>query len=459
MVLVTLGLQLILHRIIEGNLDRVLHDRADSVVAAVVAAGTGGHLVVPDGRARARGRSCTTTTGASVAGTAWPEARAQMTRLGRRDGAAHAWPSARSTGSTPARSPPLRACGAWSWSASPATPTRRPSSTSCSPACWSACLVVVAVGLIAAGSRRGRWRPWRRWPSGPPTGASTTSAAASSSGPPDQRDLRPRRHPRRPARARRDDDPGRAAAHRRARPRAAHPARRHPGLGRPRAAARRTVGGRPDRPRADRHVLAGDGRDDHDPARARARAPASRPERHLPARRRPGRGGSRWCPTSWSSTTGWPTRPLRLAAPRDLVVRAALAGGGERRAPRPVARCASTPSARRRRWSCGSPTTAPASTRRSARPLFAPGHRGTRRRHRPRARHRPPGGPLDRRRRASSPTDDGRGRLRASGSPAVTAGRCPQLRMRIVRGTPPPRCTSSTSSCSAVSATFCAIGP
>jgi len=80
MVLVTLGLQLILHRIIEGNLDQVLHDRADSLTA-VVDSSTSSRVSVPhdvlepgvlvfDGR------------GHVVAGTAWPKARTEMMQLG-----------------------------------------------------------------------------------------------------------------------------------------------------------------------------------------------------------------------------------------------------------------------------------------------------------------------------------------------------------------------------------------
>jgi signal transduction histidine kinase len=79
MVLVSLGLQLILHRIIEGNLDRVLHDRADSVVAAVDAASDGG-LVVPDGIAEP-GVRVYDDRGEVVAGSTWSQLRQQMAEL------------------------------------------------------------------------------------------------------------------------------------------------------------------------------------------------------------------------------------------------------------------------------------------------------------------------------------------------------------------------------------------
>jgi signal transduction histidine kinase len=79
MVLVSLGLQLILHRIIEGNLDRVLHDRADSVVAAVDAA-SGPRLVVPDGVAEP-GVRVYDDRGDAVAGSTWSRLRPQMAEL------------------------------------------------------------------------------------------------------------------------------------------------------------------------------------------------------------------------------------------------------------------------------------------------------------------------------------------------------------------------------------------
>jgi signal transduction histidine kinase len=49
MLLVTLGLQLVVHRIVEGNLDRVLEDRAESVIATVEAGSSRAALVVPPG--------------------------------------------------------------------------------------------------------------------------------------------------------------------------------------------------------------------------------------------------------------------------------------------------------------------------------------------------------------------------------------------------------------------------
>lgn len=49
MLLLTLGLQVLVHRIVEGNVDRVLTDRATSVVAALNASTTGAHVVVPKG--------------------------------------------------------------------------------------------------------------------------------------------------------------------------------------------------------------------------------------------------------------------------------------------------------------------------------------------------------------------------------------------------------------------------
>jgi len=79
MVLVTLGLQLILHRIIEGNLDQVLHDRADSVTA-VVGSSPSGHLKVPDDVLEP-GVLVFDDHGDVVAGTAWPKARSQMKQL------------------------------------------------------------------------------------------------------------------------------------------------------------------------------------------------------------------------------------------------------------------------------------------------------------------------------------------------------------------------------------------
>src|SRR6476619_4998644 len=79
MVLVTLGLQLILHRIIEGNLDQVLHDRADSVTA-VVDSSPSGHLKVPDDVLEP-GVLVFGDHGDVVAGTAWPKARSQMKQL------------------------------------------------------------------------------------------------------------------------------------------------------------------------------------------------------------------------------------------------------------------------------------------------------------------------------------------------------------------------------------------
>jgi two-component system OmpR family sensor kinase len=79
MVLVTLGLQLILHRIIEGNLNQVLHDRADSVEAAVDAA-SGDRLVVPDGVAEP-GVRVYDDRGRPVAGSTWARLRPQMAQL------------------------------------------------------------------------------------------------------------------------------------------------------------------------------------------------------------------------------------------------------------------------------------------------------------------------------------------------------------------------------------------
>ena len=79
MVLVTLGLQLILHRIIEGNLDQVLHDRADSLVGAVDAA-SGDRLVVPDGVAEP-GVQVYDDRGRAVAGSTWTRLRPQMAEL------------------------------------------------------------------------------------------------------------------------------------------------------------------------------------------------------------------------------------------------------------------------------------------------------------------------------------------------------------------------------------------
>ena len=81
MLLVTLGLQLILHRIIEGNLDQVLHDRATSVTA-VVDSGTGRRLVVPEDVLEP-GALVFDDRGNVVAGTAWPKARAEMQQLAR----------------------------------------------------------------------------------------------------------------------------------------------------------------------------------------------------------------------------------------------------------------------------------------------------------------------------------------------------------------------------------------
>ncbi|MFC4786450.1 sensor histidine kinase [Nocardioides sp. MAHUQ-72] len=81
MVLVTLGLQLILHRIIEGNLDQVLHDRASSVVAVVDTA-SGTQLTVPDGVVEP-GVQVYDDRGRAVAGSTWARLRPQMTELSR----------------------------------------------------------------------------------------------------------------------------------------------------------------------------------------------------------------------------------------------------------------------------------------------------------------------------------------------------------------------------------------
>ena len=79
MLLVTLGLQLILHRIIEGNLDQVLHDRAGSVEAAVDSASRD-TLVVPEGVVEP-GVQVYDDRGRAVAGSTWARLRPQMTDL------------------------------------------------------------------------------------------------------------------------------------------------------------------------------------------------------------------------------------------------------------------------------------------------------------------------------------------------------------------------------------------
>ena len=79
MLVVTLGLQLILHRIIEGNLDQVLHDRADAVESAIDAA-SGRTLVVPAGAAEP-GVTVYDGQGQAVAGSTWARLRPQTTEL------------------------------------------------------------------------------------------------------------------------------------------------------------------------------------------------------------------------------------------------------------------------------------------------------------------------------------------------------------------------------------------
>ena len=79
MLVVTLGLQLILHRIIEGNLDQVLHDRADAVESAIDAA-SGRTLVVPEGAAEP-GVTVYDGQGQAVAGSTWARLRPQTTEL------------------------------------------------------------------------------------------------------------------------------------------------------------------------------------------------------------------------------------------------------------------------------------------------------------------------------------------------------------------------------------------
>ena len=81
MLVVTLGLQLILHRVIEGNLDRVLHERADAVIAGAEAA-SGSRLVVPD-EVLDPGSRVYDGSGRPVAGSEWRRVRAEMAELSR----------------------------------------------------------------------------------------------------------------------------------------------------------------------------------------------------------------------------------------------------------------------------------------------------------------------------------------------------------------------------------------
>ena len=104
------ALQLVLHRVVEGNVDRVLHDRAESVVAAVSAGTRGTDLAVPEPRSSTRASSCTTRRAGSGPGSASARVREQMARLSRRDRRRTTVRRRRdSTSSTPCRSPPAAA--------------------------------------------------------------------------------------------------------------------------------------------------------------------------------------------------------------------------------------------------------------------------------------------------------------------------------------------------------------
>ena len=174
LLVVSLSLQLVVHRVVEGNVDRVLEDRAESVVAAVSAGTRGPDLTVP-ATVLDPGVVVYDAAGRLRAGLAPARVREQVATAGGRPAAHRPCRSARPSSSTPRRSPPAAAPRAWSWSSETLAPYEQTEQY--------VGLASTLVGLLVVGGGRAdhplgleprRWRPWRRWPSGPRTGASTT---------------------------------------------------------------------------------------------------------------------------------------------------------------------------------------------------------------------------------------------------------------------------------------------
>ncbi len=124
MLLLTLVLQVVLARIANNDVDRVLEDRADAVISSATS-GPGGELIVPDAKLDA-GVAVYDAQGDLVAGSVPRSLAAQYQDLGTSD-VRTVQTSATALGSTQSRSPLLAVLQVSSSSPSGSSPTRRPS--------------------------------------------------------------------------------------------------------------------------------------------------------------------------------------------------------------------------------------------------------------------------------------------------------------------------------------------